>query len=251
MSPNVTSPQGPALSPQREDTEPPGDRSAVRPPPGTLLHLALAACASVLALRVIAGLGDRPPPVTSRDRTPQQAMAATMLPPATVTPLAPARPAAAAAPPRTYFASVAVAGQQLGLRVWQPHVLPLNAMPLSVAWQADSPAPGLPPTGTLFAWYFTWDNGVMLLLAQGPSVGLAAGAAPPGEHGTASLADGRHVVWVRGHVDPPDPSPGAGRRWSGTELRVGVEFVPGEPGWWLESKVLSLDELLAVAEGLR
>lgn len=227
-------------------------------PAGALLHLALAAGVSIVVLRAItmsagAAAGRTPAPPAVHDMPSGMTAARPLGPGGSARAATPVPAAQQQLPPRTHFANLVEAGDRLGFRVWQPQVLPPGAGPLAVAWQPDGPVlvPGLPPTGTLLAWYFTWQHGVMLVLGQGPGIGLSDAGAPPGEHGTATLADGRRVVWVRGHQGAPDDPRGPTRRWAGDELRVGVAPTSGQPGWWIESKLLPLEELLRVAEGLR
>jgi hypothetical protein len=220
-----------------------------------LLALAMGLAGVVLALRAIAG-GTAPGRASAPGATHADTIAAT---PVSGTGGAlyagSGTPAGGTAQPdpsllRTYFASLAYAQQDLGFRVLQPDTLPSNATTLAVAWQPDDamPQPGLAPSGVLLSWYFTWDRGVVLLLAQGPGRGLSDAGAPAGEHGAATLADGRQVLWVRGHAQTGAIA--RGPSWGGDELRVGVPADGQATGWWLESRALSLSELITIAEGL-
>lgn len=233
----------------------PADDGGTPAPLRLVLQLMLAAGAGIVVLRVIAGLGDAGGgAATARSAIPG-AGSADAGGRASATTVGATPVPAAAAPPEpalTYFIDLPTAGERLRIPVLQPSYLPPGAGPLSYAWKPDPTLlqPGDPSTGVLMAWYWTLWDGVMLKLAQGPWTGLLPDGAPAGEHGTVTLADGRRLVWVRGHSEANAPG-GSGRRWTGDELRLGVPPSGAAGGWWLESWLLSLDELVRVAEGLR
>jgi hypothetical protein len=218
---------------------------------GPLLGCATALVAALLVLRLIAGRPSvQPAGPTILAAAPNAFVAATR-----------AQPLAAAAPPpiptatpgRTNFANLDEASERLGFRVWQPTVLPEQYGYLSVAWQPESYVlvPGQRPAGVLRAWYWRLEHGAGLVLEQGPGIAVSAEGAPVGAHGVIALGDSRILIWVRGRSTLPIDPHTSTMVWSGDELRVGLPANGARPGWRLISSVLTLEDLLRVAEGLR
>jgi hypothetical protein len=162
-------------------------------------------------------------------------------------------PEPTATPGRTHFSGISEAGDLLGFRVWQPTALPEQYGLLRVAWQPDSfvTVPGQRPSGVLRCWYWRWEHGAGLLLEQGPGISVSVEGAPAGEHGVIALSDSQLIIWVRGRSALPVDPHTTTMVWSGNELRVGLPANGARPGWRLISSVLTLEELVRVAEGLR
>lgn len=234
-------------SPPADDPEPDAPTTGVM---GPLLGCVLALAIAVLALRMITSDAS-----THRERPGTVPASGTALPTATarLTWLAGRPPNLSATPPRVDFADIPEAGQRLGFRVWQPTVLPDEYAPLRVSWQPDSfvTVPEQRPPGVLRTWYWKLEHGAGLLLEQGPGIAVSAEGAPDGEHGVITLPDSRVIIWVRGRLAMPEDPTTNMAAWTGNELRVGLPLNGTRSGWRLVSSVLSLEDLLRVAEGLR
>jgi hypothetical protein len=239
----------------REETT--GARAAA----GQLAQLALTCVVATLTLHALGAASTGPTATTPPAAGPPPRVAAGQRAmPANVLPFggtAPPRPPAAPAQPRIHFADLRDAGQRMGMSVWQPSALPPGLQETGTAWELAepqaAPTPGTWPPGVLLTWYDDGTRRRVVTLGQGPGIGLVALGAPPDRRGAATLANGVQVVWVEGHgVFQTEPGGGLRFRWEGGELRVGIGPTPdgSSPGWWLESGVLSLAELLHIAEGL-
>lgn len=219
---------------------------------GSLLGAVLALAVAVLALRLLTQDTSQAPPRAQGTPPPLRDLAtAPVAPPARAAPVIhPVRPEAT--PQRTDFASITDAGERLGMRVWRPTVLPDGFVPLYIAWQPDSfvAVPEQRPPGVLRAWYWHMDHGAGLLIEQGPGVRVVTRGAPPSEHGTVTLPDGREIVWVRGHPAMPDDPANNTVIWTGNEVRVGLVTQGARTSWRLISAVLPLEALLRVAESM-
>ncbi|MFN8556613.1 MAG: hypothetical protein U0531_04440 [Dehalococcoidia bacterium] len=230
---------------------PPNAEAADRagPPWATLAQLltALALSAFVLGAITAAQSGPtRPAQSEVRPATPAPA-------PASAAPGA--TPAAVLRPPATVridYGSIAEAGAALGFPVYEPRALPGGVTPSAVWWQSGAPVltPGEPPHGVLLAGFVAANGELALTVGQGPGIGLSGAGAPPGYHGGAQLSDGRSVSWVHGRTVERDLSGGA-PAWIDDEVRVGVVATGRDTGWWLQSRRLSLDDLLRIAESMR
>jgi hypothetical protein len=104
--------------------------------------------------------------------------------------------------------------------------------------------------GDLLSWYFTPDEGAVLVLVQGRGVGVWPLTAPDDRAGRLRLADGTDVIWVVGHPLRVTGARDGAPTWAGTEITLGVA-VGGNEGWYLRSDTLPLAELLRIAESLR
>lgn len=208
-------------------------------PAGTLLQLALAAVAGLIGLRVLAGPeGLFPPAPRATEVTVEQEHH-----PGAGRAVAPAVPASggrAGANDAVQYLNPADAAVRLRFPVREPRALPAGFIFLGISWVPDGPVliPGQRPVGTLKSWYATDQWGIALVMEQGPGMGVAAPAAPSEQHGAAVLRDGTAVVWSR---DVAGIAP---------QLAVGTAARGDMLGWRLSSGVLTLDELLRVAEQL-
>lgn len=234
-----------------EDDDPGGSNLA-----GVLLSLGVAVVVGVFVLR--AALPDAPalpPAAVVATSYPEDIplIIDTVLPP----PPAGSRPALVLRRPNPgkpepwQFVTIAEAGRRLALPVVAPASLPEGHFLQVVRWQLDSyvTIPGQSLNGILQAWYASEEAGGVFMLEQGPGVGISDFAAPEGETGQIALSDGRRLLWVRGHRLRTDDAPGGGG-WGGTELRLGVRS-GSTRGWRLTTRSLTLEELVAIAEGLR
>lgn len=236
---------------------------------GTLLSLTLAALVAAVALTAIVRAGDESPGFTPAEMGTQDGGVAGSygrqpVPAALPAPASAPAPAPATAVPAAlsrWFAGAAEAARELDFPVRQATALPVDGELLAAVWRPErtgTAAAGQPPRGLLRMWYSTGTAGVVFLLAQGPGQGVTTAGAPADRTGTATLADGTRVVWVRGHLHRGEPAAYESADdprlcacwWEGDELRVGVP-ASDHAGWWLEGRTLALDELVRLAEGVR
>jgi hypothetical protein len=137
-------------------------------------------------------------------------------------------------------------GGQFAIR--HPAYLPADITPFTVNWQPDSdPARRAAGLGELYTWFYSAEHGAVLVLAQGRGVGVWPLTARDNRAGRLYLSDGTEVIWVIGH--PVRVSGGAGPEWEGTEVTLGVAPVDGD-GWFLRSPIISLPEMIRIAESL-
>jgi hypothetical protein len=223
----------------------------------------------VLACFVLAGLwwraeADRPPrPAAATVRASDAAGAIQIAaePPSTPRPF---RGRLRTSPPTLIFPDVqdgqdreSIAGlhearQRFGgaFVVRHPAYLPADVAPFAMTWQPhrdpDRRARG---DGELITWFYSAEHGAVLLLAQGPGVGVLPLTAGPDRAGRLSLADGSEVIWVIGHPVRVAAAPPSELEWSGTEITIGVRATSGD-GWYLSSPILSLPELMRIADSL-
>jgi hypothetical protein len=217
---------------------------------GTLVSLLLAGLVGGLALRTMEARG--------RDATLPAVFdqgAASPAPPAPYQ----ARSVAAAVQPQAGSAAGASAGVDpaweaaragLGVPIVPPRALPAGMFALRAVWEPVDPA-GL-HAGMLRVWYGDASDDVVFELNIGVGVGVATGCAPPDAHGSAVLAGGTDVIWLRGYRWGGEDFDYRSERYHGgctlTDqwLRLGV--APGAGlGWRLLSHRLALEDLLRVA----
>ena len=131
-----------------------------------------------------------------------------------------------------------------------PAYLPADIVPFTVNWQPDSD-PRLRDLGRgeLLTWFYSAEHGAVLVLAQGTGVGVRPLTGGADRAGRLRLADGTEVIWTVGH--PGRQGGGADDpAWEGAELTLGVARSDGD-GWYLRSPIISLAELIRVAESLK
>jgi hypothetical protein len=131
-----------------------------------------------------------------------------------------------------------------------PSYLPADVAPFTVNWQPDpQPDRRAEGSGELFTWFYSAEHGAVLLLAQGPGAGVWPLTADDRRAGRVRLADGTVAVWVIGHPTSVTGSVAGRPVWEGTEITIGIPSTEGE-GWYLSSPIVSLDELIRVANSL-
>jgi hypothetical protein len=155
-----------------------------------------------------------------------------------------------AAPHREPLAGLPGALERFGgqFTIRHPTYLPADVAPFTVNWQPDSdPARRAEGLGELYTWFYSAEHGAVLVLAQGRGVGVWPLTARDNRAGRLRLADGTEVIWVIGH--PVRVTGGAGPEWEGTEVTLGVAPTDGD-GWFLRSPIISLREMIRIAESL-
>jgi len=218
------------------------------------------ACVIGALLWVRAGGLDRgggPPAGRAVDPGPAAAAAA----PSPAPPLAGAGPAPTPSllepydpgtPYREPLAGVPGAIERFGGRftIRHPAYLPADVAPFTVNWQPDrDPARRAQGLGELYTWFYSAEHGAVMVLAQGPDVGIWPLTARDGRAGRVRLADGTELIWVIGHPVSVAAAVDLEPAWSGTEITLGTP--PGGDGWYLRSPLISLPELVRIAESLR
>jgi hypothetical protein len=140
-------------------------------------------------------------------------------------------------------------GEAFAIR--HPAYLPADVAPFTVNWQpATDPQRRADGHGELLTWFYSAEHGAVLVLAQGPSAGVWPLTAGDDRAGRLRLADGTEVNWVIGHPVRVTSDPPGELEWAGTEITLGVPNVDGE-GWYLSSPIISLAEMIRIAESLR
>lgn len=219
--------------------------------PGALIHIGGLALAVALAatLWVRASGGDAPPNVAVEGAVPPMT-------PATAPPVI-ARPLLTPfemTPPREPLAGLVGARERFGeaFLIRHPARLPADVAPFTVNWQPDAdPARRAQGYGELLSWFFSEEHGAVLVLAQGRGVGVWPLTATDDRAGRLRLSDGTEVIWVVGHpVRIVGGAPGPEPVWGGTEITLGTAPTAGD-GWYLRSPIISLAELIRIAESLR
>jgi hypothetical protein len=95
-----------------------------------------------------------------------------------------------------------------------PAYLPADVAPFTVQWQpAADPDRRARGDGELLTWFYSAEHGSVLVLAQGPGVGVWPLTAGDDRAGRLRLADGTEVIWVVGH--PLGSPPIRRASWSG------------------------------------
>jgi hypothetical protein len=162
------------------------------------------------------------------------------------------RPFEQTLPDREPLAGLQGALERFGdaFNIRHPGYLPADIMPFTVNWQPDADSGRrLAGYGELLSWFYSNEHGAVLVLAQGRGVGVRPLTATADRAGRLRLADGTEVIWVVGH--PIRVTASAGEpSWEGTELTLGVQATDGE-GWYLRSPLVSLPELIRIAESLQ
>jgi hypothetical protein len=158
-------------------------------------------------------------------------------------------------PPRTplgeRLAGLPGARERFSFTIRHPAYLPADIAPFEVDWQPDpSDARRARGLGELQTWFYSEEHGGILVLAQGPGVGVETRGLRPDQWGMVWLADGTAAVWTVGHPVWDEPLGRAGPDWIGTELTLGVPRSDGE-GWYLRSPIVRLEELVRIANSLR